>query len=110
MAGQPTSHPRTTPARAHPNPPTHPATPGPGLPAPTRTSLHPVGAAGHFGWSRYSIGVGTAHAGQTVLVAANGLDLTIWGQPGLIHRVTVDPNRTYQPTGKPVGRPPRSRP
>jgi transposase InsO family protein len=80
---------------------------GPGDPiaGPRRASLHTVSQVGHFRWSGFTIGVGMTHAGRTVLVTADDLDLAIWGQPGLIRRLTIDPNRNYQPTGRPPGRP-----
>jgi hypothetical protein len=82
---------------------TAPASPGPPIPGPRRASLHTVNTAGHFGWSNYSIGIGSPLAGQTVLVIAHGHHLTIWGQQGLIRQLTIDPTRQYQPTGLPPG-------
>jgi transposase InsO family protein len=82
-----------------------PATPGDPIPGPTRASLHTVSSAGHIGWRRYNIAVGAHLAGQAVLVIAHDHDLAIHGQTGLLRRLTIDPNRRYQPSGKPPGRP-----
>jgi transposase InsO family protein len=79
------------------------------IPGARTTGLRTVGTAGHFGWGRALVGVGMAYAGQIVLVVANDLDVTIWGQRGLLRQLTIDPTRRYQPTGRPVGRPPRPR-
>jgi transposase InsO family protein len=80
------------------------------IPGPRTTGLRIVGDAGHFGWGQALIGVGMAHAGQTVLVVSNDLHLTIWGATGLIRQLVIDPTRRYQPTGRPPGRPRRPRP
>ena len=82
-----------------------PARPGEPIPGPTRASLHTISSAGHIGWGRYNIAVGSQLAGHTVLVVARDHDLTIYGQPGLLRRLTIDPSRRYQPSGKPPGPP-----
>lgn len=84
-----------------------PAAPGDRIDGPRRASLHTVSSAGHLGWGRWNIAVGSPLAGQTVLVTAHDLHLTIWGQPGLIRHLTIDPTRRYQPSGLPPGRRPR---
>jgi transposase InsO family protein len=86
-----------------------PAHPGDPIPGPRRASLHTVSSAGHIGWGRHNIAVGAQHAGQRVLVVAHHLDLTIHGQSGILRRLTIDPTRRYQPSGRPPGRPPRNR-
>lgn len=78
-----------------------PATPGPPIDGPRRASLHKVSTAGHIGWGSYNIAVGTPLAGQTVLVIAHDHNLKIWGQPGFIRALTIDPTRRYQPSGLP---------
>lgn len=86
---------------------------GPGKPieGPRRTSLHTVTSNGVIGWGdHYLINVGSPLAGQTVLVVATGEDLTIWGAPGKIRTLTIDPTRRYQPSGRPPGRRPRPNP
>jgi transposase InsO family protein len=87
-----------------------PARPGPAIAGPRRTSLHRVDASGTIGWNGYRIGVGSPLAGQRVLAIANDLDVTIRGQSGLIRSLRIDTTRSYQPSRRPVGRPPRSRP
>lgn len=78
-----------------------PATPGPPIDGPRRASLHKVSTAGHIGWGSYNIAVGCPLAGQTVLVIAHDHNLKIWGQPGFIRALTIDPTRRYQPSGHP---------
>lgn len=85
--------------------PTGPSGP---IPGPTRASLHTISSAGHIGWSRYNIAVGAQLAGHTVLVIACDHDLAIHGQTGLLRRLTIDPTRRYQPSGKPPGHPKRA--
>jgi transposase InsO family protein len=80
------------------------AQPGDPIPGPTRASLHTISSAGNVGWSRYNIAVGGQLAGQTALVIAHDHDLVIYGQTGLLRRLTIDPTRRYQPSGKPPGR------
>lgn len=79
------------------------AMPGDPIDGPRRASLHRVSSVGQIGWGRYNIAVGSPLAGQTVLVVAHDYDLTIWGQPGLIRQLTINPNRRYQPSGLPPG-------
>jgi transposase InsO family protein len=81
-----------------------PATPGPAIPGPIRASVHSVHKAGHIGWSEYVVGIDSRLAGQKVLVVARDFDLAIYGQTGLLRRLTIDTTRRYQPTGIPPGR------
>ena len=91
-----------TPAeRWHASPP---ATPGPPIAGPVRASVHPVHKAGHIGWSDYVVGIDSRLAGQRVLVIARDFDLAIYGQTGLLRRLTIDTTRRYQGTGIPPGR------
>lgn len=87
-----------------------PAHPGPAIAGPKRTSLHRVNTAGTITWNGYPIGVGAPLAGQRLLVIANDLNVAIHGQTGLIRTLTIDTSRRYQPSGRPVGRPPKPRP
>lgn len=88
-----------------------PTDPGKPIEGPRRTSLHTVTSNGVIGWGdHYLINVGSPLAGQTVLVVATGEDLTIWGPPGKIRTLTIDPTRRYQPSGRPRGRRPRPNP
>jgi transposase InsO family protein len=80
-----------------------PATPGPPIDGPRRASLHKVSTAGHIGWGSYNIAVGSPLAGQTLLVIAHDHNLTIWGQPGHIRTLTINPHRRYQPSRLPPG-------
>jgi hypothetical protein len=63
-----------------------------------------VQKAGHIGWSDYVIGIDSRLAGQRVLVVARDFDLAVYGQTGLLRRVTIDTTRRYQGTGIPPGR------
>lgn len=79
------------------------ATPGAAINGLRRASLHRVSSVGQIGWRAYNIAVGSSLAGQNVLVIANDLHLTIWGQAGFIRELTIDPSRRYQPSGLPPG-------
>lgn len=81
-----------------------PATPGAAIAGPVRASVHNVHKAGHIGWSDYVVGIDSRLAGQRVLVVARDFDLTIYGQTGLLRRLTIDTTRRYQGTGIPPGR------
>jgi len=83
---------------------TDPATPGTAIPGPVRASVHTVQKAGHIGWSDYAIGIDSRLAGQRVLVTARDFTLAIYGQQGLLRRLTIDTTRRYQGTGIPPGR------
>lgn len=88
-------------------PPAQPDTP---IPLPSRASLHKVATNGIITWNGYQVGIGAQLAGQQLLVVAKDLDLTIHGQSGLIRSLTINPDRKYQPTGRPTGRPPKNNP
>jgi transposase InsO family protein len=81
-----------------------PATPGPPIAGPVRASVHSVHKAGHIGWSDYVVGIDSRLAGQHVLVVARDFDLAVYGQTGLLRRLTIDTTRRYQGTGIPPGR------
>lgn len=66
--------------------------------------LHIVESHGRITVGRYVIGIGTHLAGHELLVIRNHLDVTIIGQGRIIRRLTIDPNRRYQPSGRPRGR------
>lgn len=97
---------RRSTARAPTNagPPPPPATPGDAIAGPVRASIHSVHKAGHIGWSDYVVGIDSRLAGQRVLVIARDFNLAIYGQSGLLRRLTIDTNRRYQGTGIPPGR------
>ncbi len=50
------------------------------------------------------IGVGRVHAGLRVLLLVNDLDVRVITEDGeLLRQLTLDPTKTYQPTGRPKG-------
>lgn len=81
-----------------------PATPGEAIAGPVRASVHHVHKAGHIGWSDYVVGIDSRLAGQRVLVIARDFTLAIYGQQGLLRKLTIDTTRRYQGTGIPPGR------
>jgi transposase InsO family protein len=84
----------------------HPRDP---IDAAPRAALRIVSAHGRINWDAYQIGIGTDHADHELLVIARDLDVTIYGHTGQVRQLTIDPTRRYQPSGRPVGRPPRHR-
>lgn len=84
-----------------------PAEPGAPIAGPKQTSLHRIGKNGTITWHGFPIAIGSQLADQQVLVVANDLDLTIYGQTGELRSLTVNPNRRYQGSGRPKGRPPK---
>ncbi len=86
------------------------AEPGPPIAMPPFADLRVVGKNGAFAWQKSTIGVGVEHAGHRLLVIARDNDLSVFGPTGLIRRLRIDPNRDYQPTGRPPGRRPTNRP
>jgi transposase InsO family protein len=81
-----------------------PAMPGAPIAGPVRASIHSVHKAGHIGWSDYVVGIDSRLAGQRVLVVARDFNLAVYGQTGLLRRLTIDTSRRYQGTGIPPGR------
>ena len=81
-----------------------PAKPGPAIDGPIRASIHTVNKGGQIGWSDYVVGIDSRLAGQRVLVTARDFTLAIYGQKGLLRRLTIDTRRRYQGTGRPPGR------
>jgi transposase InsO family protein len=88
---------------------TEPERPDPPIPLPSSASLHTVDRAGRLHWGGYEIGIGQQLAGHELLVIARDLDLTIIENNHIIRRLTIDPTRSYQPSGRPPGRPPKPR-
>ena len=80
------------------------AAPGPPISGPVRASIHTVNKGGSIGWSDYVIGIDSRLAGQRVLVTARDFTIAIYGQQGLLRRLTIDTTRRYQGTGRPPGR------
>lgn len=89
--------------RWHATPPAHPDHPIPS----TRATLHRVSATGTITWRTFTVMVDGRLRGDTVLVVANDLDLTVHASTGIVRTVTINPARRYQPSGQPRGRPPR---
>jgi hypothetical protein len=48
------------------------------------------------------IGIGRAHAGTRVLLLVNDLDVRVITESGeLLHQLTIDPTKNYQPRPRP---------
>ena len=71
-----------------------------------------IGATGtvtlRTGGKLYHIGVGRAHTGTHILMLVQDLDVRIIDAATgeLLRQLTLDPDRNYQPTGRPPGPPP----
>jgi transposase InsO family protein len=84
---------------------TTPATPGDPLPAPEQilrrkranviVNTHGTAKAG-----RWLIGLGAEYSGQRVEVIIDGLEANVFAGDELIRHLRLDPERTYQPTGR----------
>lgn len=70
--------------------------------------LGTVNTHGQVGVGSYLVGVGTHLAGHQVLIIRNDLDVTIIGDGRVVRRLTIDPTRRYQPSGRPRGRRPNN--
>jgi transposase InsO family protein len=79
----------------------------PPIELPANAGIRRVGPNSRINWAGYEIGIGAHLRGHELLVIARDLDVAIFGNDGLIRRFTIDPTRTYQPSGRPVGRPPK---
>lgn len=81
----------------------------PGRPAATspHTLLVTVDRLGSIAARGHAIGVGTEYAGQQLLVIANGLEVSVLNRHQVVRRLTIDPTRRYQPSGKPRGPKPK---
>jgi transposase InsO family protein len=98
---------RTTPADAYAARPKAAPIPGSGRPA-TRTgrvSSNGTVTCSHEG-RRHHIALGRRHAGTTVRVTTHGprIQIADAATGELLRDLTLDPDRDYQPTGKPPGR------
>jgi transposase InsO family protein len=80
-----------------------PAAPGLPIDGPTNASRHLVAATGAVKWRHFTIGLGIEHARKHVLVIARGDDIAVFDDQHLIRRLTLDPTRRFQGTGKPSG-------
>ena len=58
----------------------------------------------------YHIGIGRTHAGTHILLLVQDLDIRIINAATgeLLRHLTLNPDRIYQPTGRPPGPPPRT--
>lgn len=83
---------------------TEPARPGEAKTGIERTKLATIDRYGRIMVGRSSIQVDYRRRGEQVLVIASGLEVTIIGGGQVIRRLTIDPNRRYQPNGQPTGR------
>lgn len=83
---------------------------GPPIELPANAGIRRVDHNSKIKWAGFQIGIGAHLQGHELLVIARDLDLAIFGRDGLVRRLTIDPTRTYQPSGRPVGRPPKPRP
>jgi transposase InsO family protein len=77
--------------------------PGAAIPDPPRAELRLV-SKGRLSWNHTDIGVGSEHNGHQLLVISRHDDIAIFGEHGLVRRLTIDRSRRYQPTGKPRGK------
>jgi transposase InsO family protein len=74
-----------------------PDTPGDPIALPITTGLRKVGRDGAFGWGKHVIQAGAAHAHTRLLVIGQGNDITVLNQHGIVRRLTINPDRRYQP-------------
>lgn len=84
-----------------------PDKPGPSIALPSNAGLRRVNSTGTFMWNGFNVGLGHRHKHKQVLVIARDLDLAVFDEHRLLRRLTIDPTRSYQPTGRPPGRPPK---
>jgi len=57
----------------------------------------------------HHIGIGKDHNGKRVIMLIDGLDIRVLAEDGeMLRRLTLDPTKDYQPTGRPPG-PPKGR-
>ena len=87
-----------------------PAGPAGAKPPTTQTftsRVQPGGFAEVAKWLR--IGLGQEHAGAAVHILIRGLEATVVDATTgeILRTLTIDPTRRYQPTGRPLGRPPK---
>jgi transposase InsO family protein len=77
------------------------------VPAPRVLRSHTgrVSTTGVVGISRYNVHVGRPWALQDVTVLCQDLDVAIFHRDQLVRQLTIDPTRTYQPSGRSRGKP-----
>ena len=80
------------------------------IPAPLRRTRIIVGADGVASGKPWNIALGVEYAGQTAEVVIQGLNAAVFIGDQLIRHFQLDPNRRYQPSGRPRGGPRQPRP
>ena len=102
------AHPGLTPAQVHNTGPVL----GPGT-IPINQPVHirrvTVNQDGIVNTSPWRIGVGTPWAGHHITLYVQGNNAAIFSGDQLVRHLTIDPARSYQPTGKPPGGPKQPR-
>lgn len=83
------------------------AGPGDPIPAAPEARLLRVDRQGRISFGRYQIQVGYSLAGQKMLVIDRGDELAVFGEAGLVRRLTLDRSRRHQGNGQPPGRRPK---
>lgn len=102
------AHPSRTPAETHS---THTKT-GPGtLPInePVLVRHLSVNQDGIINTTPWRIGVGATWAGHQIILFVQGNNAAVFSQDQLLRALTIDPTRSYQPTGNPRGGPKQPR-
>jgi transposase InsO family protein len=77
--------------------------PAPAAPPVLRRSAVTITSSGTAELHRWSIGVGTEHAGRPAQLLITDTHATIYIDGQLIRHLELDHNRRYQPTGRPRG-------
>ena len=75
---------------------------GQAVPAPQllRSHIGQVSDNGSVGCGSYTINVGRAWAREKVTLLSQDLDVAVFHGDVLVRRLTIDPSRTYQPSGR----------
>jgi transposase InsO family protein len=75
------------------------------LPSPALTTDNVVSHNGVITLGRYRIGVGSHLRGRTARVHHDDTHVAVFIDQQLVRALTLDPTRSYQPSGRPRGRP-----
>ena len=81
---------------------------GTALPSPARASTATVSQNGQLTMGRYRIGVGRQWRGRIARIHRDDTHVAVFIDHALVRALVLDPTKTYQPTGKPPGRPRRT--
>ncbi len=84
-------------------------TPSEPIPTDPGTRLSIIDRHGRISVGKWVIQVDAQRKGEQVLVIRNHLEVTIIAKGIVVRRLTIDPNRRYQPNHQPPGRRPTSR-